>query len=269
MGKDCLVCPKRGKIHKLLTLCRVFFGGVISDIFFRLFFLWYQRDALCTQIFGCEVETVLMLKGGFCLWGRPPLILRDIQAVSPATYEYGGTFRLSASFLDMRFPNPLTPFTLFFFPFLSVFFSESCRFQPRWVLFSFSFFVLPFPQDSRIRLSLSLAGNGRKVCLVALCSCASLCIAFRLAVCFFVSSPSLFVCLQDGGYGCVCCRMTVLSVVLPAGEWRIRRLFFFFLARSDTGFGGNIRGFGEIKSGVKRNAGGSYEVTYRGWQRGV
>ena len=70
-------------------LCAAFFWGGISDIFFRLFFLWYQRDALCTQIFGCEVETVLMLKGGFCLWGRPPLILRDIQAVSPATYEYG------------------------------------------------------------------------------------------------------------------------------------------------------------------------------------
>lgn len=90
MGKDCPVCPKRGKIHSLLTFAASSLG------WFRIyssscFFLWYRRDALYAQIFGCDVKTVLMLKGGFCLWGRPPLILRDIQAVSPATYEYGGT----------------------------------------------------------------------------------------------------------------------------------------------------------------------------------
>ena len=45
--------------------------------------------------------------------------------------------------------------------------------------------------------------------------------------------------------------------------------FSFFPARSDTGFGGNIRGNSEeIKSGVKRNADGSYEVTYGGLTAG-
>jgi len=53
-------------------------------------------------------------------------------------------FRLSASFRDMRFPNPLTPFTLFFFPFLSVFFSESCRFQPVEFYFPFPFLSFLF-----------------------------------------------------------------------------------------------------------------------------
>ena len=182
-------------------LCAAFFWGVISDIFFRLFFLWYQRDALCTQIFGCEVETVLMLKGGFCLWDRPPLILRDIQAVSPATYEYGGTVPAFRFFSRHEVSESAHSVHFIFLSFFICFFLGIMPFSTRWVLFSFSFFVLSFPQDSRIRLSLSLAGNGRKVCLVALCSCASLCIAFRLAVCFFVSSPSLFVCLQDGGYG--------------------------------------------------------------------
>ena len=269
MGKDCPVCPKRGKIHKLLTLCRVFLGGDFGYILPAVFSV---------------VSTWCSLYSNFRLWGRNRSYVkrRFLPLRSPAINFTGYSGGISGNIWIWRnssgFPLlfatwgfRIRSLRLLYFSFLFYlfFFSESCRFQPRWVLFSFSFFVLPFPQDSRIRLSLSLAGNGRKVCQVALCSCASLCIAFLLAVCFFVSSPSLFVCLQDGGYGCVCCGMTVLSVVLPAGEWRIRRLFFFFLARSDTGFGGNIRGFGEIKSGVKRNAGGSYEITYGGWQRGV
>ena len=126
-------------------LCAAFFWGVISDIFFRLFFLWYQRDALCTQIFGCEVETVLMLKGGFCLWGRPPLILRDIQAVSPATYEYGGTVPAFRFFSRHEVSESAHSVYFIFLSFFICFFSRNhAVFNPVEFYFPFPFPFLSF-----------------------------------------------------------------------------------------------------------------------------
>ncbi len=126
-------------------LCAAFFWGGISDIFFRLFFLWYQRDALCTQIFGCEVETVLMLKGGFCLWGRPPLILRDIQAVSPATYEYGGTVPAFRFFSRHEVSESAHSVYFIFLSFFICFFSRNhAVFNPVEFYFPFPFLSFLF-----------------------------------------------------------------------------------------------------------------------------
>ena len=56
MGKDCPVCPKRGKIHKLLTLCRVFFWG--GDFGYIL-----------PAVFSV-VSTWCSLYSNFRLWGQ-------------------------------------------------------------------------------------------------------------------------------------------------------------------------------------------------------
>lgn len=86
-------------------------------------------------------------------------------------------FRLSASFRDMRFPNPLTPFTLFFFPFLSVFFLGIMPFStPLSFIFLFLFCpsfsagfpnpLIPFACGKRTE---SLSGRTLLLCLFVYC----------------------------------------------------------------------------------------------------
>lgn len=86
-------------------------------------------------------------------------------------------FRLSASFRDMRFPNPLTPFTLFFFPFLSVFFLGIMPFStPLSFIFFFLFCpsfsagfpnpLIPFACGKRTE---SLSGRTLLLCLFVYC----------------------------------------------------------------------------------------------------
>lgn len=127
-------------------------------------------------------------------------------------------FRLSASFRDMRFPNPLTPFTLFFFPFLSVFFLGIMPFStPLSFIFLFLFCpsfsagfpnpLIPFACGKRTE---SLSGRTLLLCLFVYCFS----FACRMA------DTAVFVC-----------GMTVLSVVLPAGEKLTDKASFFPFSR--------------------------------------
>ncbi len=85
-------------------------------------------------------------------------------------------FRLSASFRDMKFPNPLTPFALFSFPFLSVFFLGIMPFSIPLSFIFLSFFILfsagspnpliPFACGKRTE---SLSGRTWLLCLFVYC----------------------------------------------------------------------------------------------------
>ncbi len=247
MGKDCPVCPKRGKIHKLLTLCRVFLGGDFGYILPAVFSV---------------VSTWCSLYSNFRLWGRNRSYVkrRFLPLRSPAINFTGYSGGISGNIWIWRnssgFPLLFATWgfrirslrSLYFSFLFYLFFSRNhAVFNPLSFIFLFLFCpffsagfpnpLIPFACGKRTE---SLSGRTLLLCLFVYCF----------------------------SFGCLFFRKFSKPFRLLAG-WRIRRLFFFFLARSDTWFGGNIRGFGEIKSGVKRNAGGSYEVTYGGWQRGV
>ena len=138
-------------------------------------------------------------------------------------------FRLSASFSRPEVPESAHSVCFLFYLFFSrnhaVF--NSVEFNFPFPFLSFLFRRIPeSAYPFRLRET-----DGKSVrphlALVPLCV-----LLFVWLFVFFVSSPGLFVCLQDGGYGCVCfCGMTVLSVVLSAGEKLTDKASFFLFSR--------------------------------------
>lgn len=114
MGKDCPVCPKRGKIHSLLTFAASSLGWFriySSSCFFSVVSTWCP---LCPN-FWLWCQNCSYVKRRFLPLRSPAINFTGYSGgISGNIWIWRNSSGFPLLFRDMRFPNPLTPFVSFF-----------------------------------------------------------------------------------------------------------------------------------------------------------